>query len=716
MRKRGWILGGFLLAVAVAAGIGLLLFDPEAQKPRIVEAVKQATGRDLVIKGRIGLALSLRPTLEVSDVTLSNPPGFSRPEMVSIGKLDLQLALLPLLSKRIEIDRLIVTRPDVRLETDAKGNPNWVFTPAEKPAAAPLATPLAANGGKSEPMAFVIRTLRLDESVFSYRNGKTGQLDTVPAKQIETSLAAIDAPLHLTAAFAFNGSDVTLTADTGPLTRLTGQTPQGTPQGTPQLGAAPAGGPWPVKLAITVAGAKIGVDGAIANPVSGGGLDIVVKADIPDLAALGKVTQQDLPPLKSVVLSAKVTDDPKGLAHGIALHGLKLSSAAGDVAGDVAVTFGPPGGPFGGLTGALKSGKLDLDTLFPPATAAKPAAKAGAAAPAFAPAFAAAPKPKWLIPDQPLPFGQMQMANANLQLNVGTLRFAGADYKTIEAHVLLKDGVLTLDPASADLPEGHLALTLTADAGKTAPPVHLTLRAPAIALAPLLAELGEPPYATGNLEIVADLHGAGESPHAIAASLNGMLGLAVAGGSVDVQRIGGAGARILQAVNPQKSGSGATVLRCFALRLDFVHGLGAVRALSIGSSLVNVDGSGTVNLGDETLALLLKSRTLVGGTAVTVPVKVSGPIAAPQTRVDEIGIAQANAAVLGGLFGGSTGTALGGAEKPVVGDICPNALALARGQAAPEPAPAVTPAAPSPAPAQPAKPPNAGQLLKQLFH
>ena len=692
MRKLGWILGGFLLLVAVAAGVGLMLFDPEAQKPRIVEAVKQATGRDLAIKGHIGLALSLRPTLEVSDVTLSNPPGFSRPAMVSIGKLDLQLALLPLLSKRIEIDRLVVTKPDVRLETDAKGNPNWVFTPPPKPVADPA--PAAGSGGKSEPMAFVIKTLRLDDGTFSYRNGKTGVLDTVAAKQIETSLAAIDAPLHLTAAFVVNGSDLTLIADTGPLTRLTGQS---------------SGGKWPIKLAVTAAGAKIGIDGSIANPVAGAGLDIAVTANIPDLAALGTVGKQDLPPVKSLVLSVKVTDDPKGPAVGVALHGLKLTSSVGDAAGDLALTFGLPRG----MTGVLKSEKLDLDALMPQAAPAKkPVAQSGTAAP---------DRPsKWLIPDRTLPFGELQMINANLQLHVGTLRLGGADIKAVEAHALLKDGVLTVNPASADLPQGHVALTLTADAGKTAPPVHLILRAPAIALAPLLEELGQPPYATGNLEIIADLHGAGESPHAIASSLDGLLGLAVAGGAIDIKQIGGAGGRVLDAVAAQKPSGGANALRCFALRLDFTHGVGVVRALAIGSALVNADGGGTIDLRDETLALLVKSRALLAGAAITVPVKVSGSIAAPQTKVDEVGIAQSNAALLGSLFGGSAGAVSAG-EKPAAGDSCPAALALARGLAAPaaEPVAAVaapTPETAAPAPAQPVKPPNAGQILKQLFH
>ncbi|MEI7711150.1 MAG: AsmA family protein [Rhodospirillales bacterium] len=696
MRKFGWVLGGLLTVLAIAIGLGIALFDPDAQKPRIIAAVKQATGRDLKIQGRIGLALSLRPTIEIADATLSNPPGFSRPDMLSIGKIDLQVALIPLLSKRIEIDRLIVSKPDVRLETDAKGNPNWVFTPPEKPVAAPSAA-VAGSPNKAEPMAFAIGTLRLEDSIFSYRNGKSGQLDVVRAKRIETATAAIDAPLHLTAAFELEGTEITLTADTGPLARLTGQTP---------------GDAWPVKLAVTAAGAKIGAEGTIADPLSGAGLNIALNADIPDLGALGKLAKMDLPRIAALVLSAKIAADPKGPAHGMALRDLKLASSVGDIAGDLAIVFGPPTG----LTGVLQSQKIDLDALMPPEPSK------GAATPGNAGATAAAgAKSKWLIPDRPLPFGQMQLIDGNLQAKIGTLRFGGADYKSIEAHAVLKDSVLTLDPAKADTPQGHVALTLTADAGKPAPPVHITLRAPGIALAPLLATLGEPAYATGNIEILADLHGSGESPHAIASSLNGMFGLAMAGGSIDTKRIAGAGSRVLEAANPQKGAGGASALRCFALRLDFEHGRGTAKAMTLGSALLNVDGTGSVDLGEETLALMLKSRASIGGAAVTVPIKVFGPMAAPQTKVDEVGIAQSNAAALGGLFGGNVAAALGGGEKPVAGDSCPAALALARGQAAPTPAPTPAPepipaAGPVPAPAQQVKPPNAGQLLKQLFH
>src|SRR3954469_15872710 len=91
------LLGLVAVVVLAVAGGAILIarFDPESVKPRIVAAVKQATGRDLVLNGRIGLAPSLWPTLTVDDVALANPPGFSRPQMVTLQRAELQLALLP---------------------------------------------------------------------------------------------------------------------------------------------------------------------------------------------------------------------------------------------------------------------------------------------------------------------------------------------------------------------------------------------------------------------------------------------------------------------------------------------------------------------------------------------------------------------------------------------------------------------------------------------
>ena len=79
-----------LLAVAavlvLAVGIGAVLiarFDPNTYKPDIAQAARRATGRDLALNGKISLKPSLWPTIQVTDVAFSNPPGFSRPQMAN---------------------------------------------------------------------------------------------------------------------------------------------------------------------------------------------------------------------------------------------------------------------------------------------------------------------------------------------------------------------------------------------------------------------------------------------------------------------------------------------------------------------------------------------------------------------------------------------------------------------------------------------------------
>src|SRR5579862_8134753 len=137
-----WSLAVVVGLAVIGAGIFLATFDPDSLKPRIVAAVKQQTGRDLTLQGPIRVGLSLRPTHTVQGVAFANPPGFSQPQMATLDRLDLRLSLIPLLSHQIEIDRLVLIKPDILLETNAKGQRNWQFAP-EAAGATPQPAPAA---------------------------------------------------------------------------------------------------------------------------------------------------------------------------------------------------------------------------------------------------------------------------------------------------------------------------------------------------------------------------------------------------------------------------------------------------------------------------------------------------------------------------------------------------------------------------------------------
>lgn len=833
----GLIAIAVVVVLAVGAGaVAISRFDPDSLKPRIEEAVKRATGRDLALNGPITLKPSLWPAIQAADVAFANPPGFSRPQMATLQGLELQLGLLPLLTGRYEIDRLVLIHPDILLETDAAGTPNWRMTPEVSPAAPAGSRAQAAPGQKTKAVVS-IDTVRIEDGVLAYRNGRTGVVSTLGLPSLEATAASPNSPMHIEADGSYDATAFHLAADTGPLTRL-------------QDSAATS--PWPVKAVLSVAGARLAADGTLTKPLQGRGYDLAVNGTIPDLSALTPLLQGFIPPaLHDVVIAAKVadsggdlpavssltlksgasdlgarvpglmlnkldasaaaadqstrtvatgslrgvplafaattgslaqlvpgaplrpfpvdvslqaatatfiakgtladaraltganiavaaqipdigalsplagrplpavspvalqgtlTDVAGGLRNGAALHGLALTTSAGDLTGDAAVTAGARPS----LTATLKSNRIDLDAIETAVDAVPPQA---AALPQTASAPPPPPVPKRsdrLFSERPLPFDLLRAADADVKLNADLLRSGGADYRMIETHVVLSDGKLAVNPFAADTPGGRLNGSLSADASQKVPPVHLVLRAPALALKSVLALLHEPSVASGNLEVRADISGAGDSPHAIAGTLDGTVGLAIAGGVIDNRLLGSLLGKVMDSLNALDlvGKGGSSDLKCFAALMEARHGIATIQPLALSSSLLTMTGSGTINLGAETLAMELRPQARIGGTGVVIPVNVAGPIRNPRVGVNRIGTAEFNAgtvasAVLGGATPlGALGGLLGG-DKILRGgssDVCPAALAMARGQAAPAPLPASKPNLADP-----------GALLKNLF-
>jgi len=842
-----------VLVLIVAAGaVFLARFNPNNLKPRIEAAVEKATGRKLALNGPIHLTWSLRPTVALSDVALANPPGFSQPQMATLQRLDVQLAVLPLLHDRVDITWLALQHPDIVLETDAQGRPNWTFTPQPAKAAdAASTTASQPKAGAKRGDRISITGLRIDGGTLTIRNDRTGHTVTLTVPRMTAKAASADAPLHLAMNATYNGTPFTLAGDVGSLLRL--QNPSATT-------------PWPVKLTIAAAGATASADGSFTKPLQArgytlavtasvpdltalapllpgarlpplhdahltaqladhggpmpyveaatlklgpadlgayvGGLrlvsvdidapaqnqpvqidaqatmdttpmslvatlgapgtliapqpnapvpvDVIVRADdaslnvkgtvahpetlsganlalnasIPNLAALSPIAHRKLPGLTQVAFQGTLTDASGGFEHGAALHGMKLTAAQGDLSGDITVTNGPPPS----LTANLHADRIDADAIMaaagkpvtqppppapPPSRPPAPPKPQAAAPPAPPPAAASR-----LFSDTPLPFGVLRAANADIAVAIGDLRTGGLDYRGITVHAVLQNGSLHVDPIAADLPEGKLSGTLAVDAAAPAPPIALTLHAPGLAVAPLLAAAGLPGYASGKLEVYADLHSAGASPHAIAAGLDGSLGLAMQGGTVDTALMNNLLGPILDKANllGMLSRGGSSELRCFALRADARHGVADLRTLLLNSSLLTMDGGGSINLGDETLSLALRPQGRVAGTGLVVPMQVSGPIRDPAVKVNAVGTFEANAGtVAGGVIG--TATPLGllggvlGANKLLGGPTVPScdaALAVARGQAAS--------AASAASAAAPAKKKNGlGGVLQQLF-
>ncbi len=110
-------LGGLLLVLFFVAGLAVALFDPNAFKTQIVDAVKSQTGRELRIDAPIDLKLFPWLAVSLGKVSLSNAPGFGDAPLVRVDEVRARVKLLPLLSRRVEADSLVVRGLELNLDS-----------------------------------------------------------------------------------------------------------------------------------------------------------------------------------------------------------------------------------------------------------------------------------------------------------------------------------------------------------------------------------------------------------------------------------------------------------------------------------------------------------------------------------------------------------------------------------------------------------------------
>jgi|GEM_PF-198681 len=109
-----------------------LIIDPNDYKPEIEKFVLQNTGRKLTIAG--DLELSVFPWLGIATgpMTLGNAPGFDDKPFARIKSSQLKAKLIPLLSKDLEVSRVVLNGLQLNLIKSVTGKKNWThFTLAE---------------------------------------------------------------------------------------------------------------------------------------------------------------------------------------------------------------------------------------------------------------------------------------------------------------------------------------------------------------------------------------------------------------------------------------------------------------------------------------------------------------------------------------------------------------------------------------------------------
>lgn len=162
----------FLCLSGLGAWYATSLVNPDQLTRLLSSAVKDSTGRDLKISGPVSLQLFPSIGVKAEQVSLSNASWASNAEMLSVKSIELEVKLLPLFSKHVEISTIKLVGLNANVQVNKTGQSNWDLT-------LPVAAAGVGNGSaastsqiESDESNFVaIQTITVSDATIHYLDG-----------------------------------------------------------------------------------------------------------------------------------------------------------------------------------------------------------------------------------------------------------------------------------------------------------------------------------------------------------------------------------------------------------------------------------------------------------------------------------------------------------------------------------------------------------------
>ena len=691
MRWKRLLIGvmGLIVAALVVVYILVTRYDFNSLKPQLVQAVKERTGRELTLGGDMTVRFGLTPALVMENVSLQNAPWGSRPELVTMKRFELQVALLPLLRGEMALKRLRLVEPDILIETDKSGQSNVVFV-TSKPAA--QTTPKVPPQGDVTLPALTVNQIQIDNGRLTYTDGRTGKTHTVALEYLRAAGSGPQDAVTVALQGTYNERPLKVEGTVGPLMAL-----------------ATPGKPWPLTMRVAMGEATVTVDGTFQDVLHARGLSMAITAQGPSIATIAQLADmRNIPELGPFRVSFTVTDAGGTIAvqqlevevgnadlarltlagaiqNVLAQQGIEVRfTLQGKDLGSLQQFTGTPfplAGPFAISGQAADIGSKayrlsQLQATFPnmdvsgtaevhlagarPQLTARLSSEQVDLRPSLSPvpgpgrqqtrATAPATKRDKVFSQEPLSLGVLQLANATLEIYARQLLTPRLALDDLTLRLVLHDGHLIVQPLQARMGGGSLDGSVQLQPRGQTTQVVLAVKMDQVDVGRIAKELQVKDILEGKLAATIAVQGQGDSVAAIMAGLNGKTAVVLGKGRLDdmyIELLGAdLGASLFRLVNPRKQWQQVTEINCLVSRFDVRDGIAQSAALVLDTRNMSVVGEGQVNLKTEALDISLKPAPKEGAGVSDIgkvglslselarPFKLGGTLAHPSLAVD----------------------------------------------------------------------------------
>ena len=620
--KWGAIIIGCLVVVVIAALLIIPRFvDVQKYKPVLESKVVEATGRPFSMGDDLKLSLFPWAGISFSDLQLGNTADFAEKEFVKIKSFEVQVKLLPLISKEIQIKRFVMDEPQIVLVKNKNGRGNWEQPKQQQKA---ISTKKPAPADSPAGMAGLpISALTVGN--FSIKNGAVLWIDhtTNTRKEVkDISLilkdVSLDRPVQLKFSAQLDKMPLSLDGTVGP------------------VGSGFEKGVIPLDLSLkALKQLTLRLKGNLENPATTPGVDLDITVDKFSprelVAALGQtfpVDTTDPKALSSVDLKAHIKADANRVVVSSGVMNLDQSRLNFSA---TAAQFSRPNLKFD-----LNLDQINLDRYMPPKSDAPSAETAPSAAKGQKKKTDYTPLRR-LILDGLIKIDQLTISKANIQ--------------DIYLQIKAKNGIFNLDPMKLNMYQGNANGKALLNVAGDIPKSSLNLKINNVQAEPLLKDVLEKEILQGSTNADIKLSMTGDEPERIKKTLNGKGYLKFNDGAILGIDLAAMVRNVGSAFGLAKKGDERPKTDFTELDIPYTIKNGAVNTpqSSLKSPFIRVIATGTADLVKETLDFRVEPKAIASikgqgdeaqRSGVMVPVLVSGTFTSPKFRPDLSAVAK----------------------------------------------------------------------------
>ncbi|MBU0665613.1 MAG: AsmA family protein [Proteobacteria bacterium] len=578
---------GVILGLAVAVVVYVVAtFNPNNYKGKIIEAVKESTQRTLSIGGDIKLSLFPNIGAELGKVSLSDFKSDS--EFSSVDNVHVSLALMPLLSRQVVVDEVMVSGVQAVLVKHKDGTTNIddLLAKEEKGSKGIKAEKKEAPG--LQGVKLDIAAVSLEKTSLTYRDEATGAQYIIKDLHLTTGRIANGLPTELNLAVGVQANQPRMDIATQLKTTLT-----------------------------------LDLD---KKQYQLEGMDLQVSASALDIGDLKLLAGGDKQANESVLIAMKGS-----LQVDAAKESLQLDLAGGLLQSQVKIKVGMNGFSSPAIHFDVEADQFDADQYLP--EKAEKTAEVSKA-----------------TEEKALDLSGLRKLNLDGSLRVGSLKVANVKLAQVRVDVKAESGQVNLAPLSANLYDGSLNGSLGINAQAT-PSISIKQNLTGINVASLTKDAANFDTLEGKGDIGIGLTMQGNTVSEMKKAMHGIVSLNLTDGAIkginiakhlrdakNVLSMGGASIQT-QSANSAEKTDFSELKATFKVNKGVAHN----NDLSLKSPLLCVLGSGDINIGNDSMDYLAKAtlaNTLEGQggqfnvSGITVPVRAKGPFSNLQYTLD----------------------------------------------------------------------------------